>query len=79
MDNLYSSVMSSPPSNYNILHISDLYVDLNYTEGRRTDCGELICCQNKHGTSGYSLSQRYGEANCDTPLIAIQEMFVDIK
>jgi hypothetical protein len=79
VDNLYTTVMSNPPSVYNILHLSDLNVDLNYMEGTNTECGDLVCCQVKHGSSGFNLAKRYGEARCDTPLIAVQEMFVDIK
>ena len=28
-----------------VLHVSDIHVDLNYTEGAEADCGEPICCR----------------------------------
>lgn len=44
------SGMSGRPQ-YKILHISDLYIDVNYATGTSTDCGENLCCQSKYGTA----------------------------
>lgn len=73
----YDTVMSGAGSTYKVLHLSDLHVDYNYVAGKTANCGQLICCQAKHGTVE-PLSETYGNVNCDTPSDAIDKMLASI-
>jgi len=51
----------------NALHITDIHVDLNYTEGMNANCGDPICCRQ---ANGYPKNQKdaagkYGSYTCD--------------
>lgn len=71
--------MTAGNNQYNILHFSDLHIDYNYKEGRSSDCKDLVCCQDKHGSSGYALSKKYGNAQCDTPEVTLNDIIDDVK
>ncbi|CAH1968580.1 unnamed protein product [Acanthoscelides obtectus] len=36
---------------FNILHITDIHLDPRYTEGKKVDCGEPLCCQDDQKTA----------------------------
>ncbi len=78
--NIYNSITpGGGRATYKILHLSDLNVDYKYKVGYTADCGELICCQEKHGQTGSDLSGEYGHSNCDTPPDSVTEMLQRIK
>ena len=78
LDKLYETISLETdqgwqePDTYKVLQITDWHIDLNYTEGaRKTDCGDVICCGERHGVPERSdlAAGRYGElTNCDMPL-----------
>ena len=65
----------------NVLHISDVHLDLSYKVGTNVDCGMPMCCMNftemANETSkgaGY-----WGEYYCDTPVWTFEDMLSQIK
>jgi len=70
----YPDTKSSNPR-IKVLHITDVHVDMNYTIGLASDCGEPICCRppNPVGKPGHS-AQKWGDYNCDTPAIVYENM-----
>ncbi|TNV81201.1 hypothetical protein FGO68_gene7320 [Halteria grandinella] len=73
----YNTVMSGSGNTYKVLHLTDIHVDYNYVAGSTTECGELICCQAKHGEVE-PLAETYGNPNCDTPADALDKMLASI-
>lgn len=69
--------MSGSISSYKILHLTDLNIDYKYVAGSSSDCGELICCQAKHGTE-VPVAETYGNHNCDTSSEALDKMLASI-
>ncbi|XP_065912440.1 sphingomyelin phosphodiesterase A-like isoform X2 [Dysidea avara] len=62
-----------------ILQISDLHVDRLYKEGTPTNCGLFICCRAGEEFSGTGFAGKYGDYNCDIPLITVDLLISEIK
>ncbi|VEN50000.1 unnamed protein product [Callosobruchus maculatus] len=70
------------PETFNILQITDIHLDPRYTEGKKADCGEPLCCQDDQDTPtpgekpcGYWSEYR----NADTPIHLLEEVIAQSK
>eukprot|EP00475_Leptophrys_vorax_P022677 TRINITY_DN30897_c0_g1_i1.p1 TRINITY_DN30897_c0_g1~~TRINITY_DN30897_c0_g1_i1.p1 ORF type:complete len:561 (-),score=125.20 TRINITY_DN30897_c0_g1_i1:1206-2888(-) len=52
-----------------VLHLSDIHVDIQYSPGYETNCGEPICCRpsNGPGKTPETSAGVWGDYNCDAP------------
>lgn len=68
--------MQSNGSIIRVLHLSDIHIDLQYTEGLNAECGEPLCCRppNNHAPPGRP-AQHWGDYNCDLPLWTLTNLF----
>ena len=59
-----------------ILHLSDIHLDLEYTEGLNAKCGEPLCCRppNNPAPPGQPAG-RWGDHLCDLPLWTANNLF----
>jgi len=64
-----------------VLHMTDVHIDLKYTEGAEADCGQPMCCGNSTGpaptpdtAAGY-----WGDYRCDIPVQTIRHMLEHIR
>uniref|UniRef100_A0A6B2L3Q1 Uncharacterized protein n=1 Tax=Arcella intermedia TaxID=1963864 RepID=A0A6B2L3Q1_9EUKA len=64
------------PATGTIFHVSDIHYDHFYTTGTNTDCGMPVCC---HPTYGNGPAGTFGDYNCDTPKILVQDMLNQMK
>ncbi len=53
-----------------ILHLTDIHLDLNYTENASVVCSFPICCHIQDGfpESDLSKAKPFGNIRCDTPM-----------
>ena len=53
----------------NILHLTDIHLDLHYTEKASIYCEYNICCHEEHGFPQTPSAQAkpFGSIKCDTP------------
>ena len=59
-----------------ILHLSDIHIDLEYTEGLNAECGEPLCCRPpNNSTPPGRLAGRWGDHLCDLPLQTANNLF----
>ena len=49
-----------------ILHLSDIHIDLEYTEGLSTNCREPLCCRPPNNNTP-PVAGRWGDHSCDLP------------
>ncbi|PYH96613.1 acid sphingomyelinase [Aspergillus ellipticus CBS 707.79] len=66
-----------------IVHISDIHVDLSYETGASYNCTKPICCRpytttDDPGVTDYPAG-KYGNHNCDAPLSLEESMYAAIK
>lgn len=62
------------------LQMSDIHVDLKYTVGANSACGEPLCCRTFDGIApNGSGAAYYGDYNCDTPLQTVESLFYHIS
>jgi sphingomyelin phosphodiesterase len=66
-----------------IVHISDIHVDHNYTVGASFNCTEGLCCHaytpsEAPGVTNYPAGP-FGNNNCDTPVSLEDNMYQAIK
>ncbi|RAL15751.1 acid sphingomyelinase [Aspergillus homomorphus CBS 101889] len=66
-----------------IVHISDIHVDLSYETGANYNCTKNICCRpyttsDEPGSTNYPAGE-YGNHNCDAPLTLEESMYAAIK
>jgi len=60
-----------------VLHLSDLHLDLSYTEGNLAEnCGDVMCCTATagQGGNGGSSARYWGEYTCDLPSWTAEEI-----
>lgn len=74
---------SSGKTPIQVVHISDIHIDLNYTTGASYDCTKNICCRvydsdDAVGVTDYPAGP-YGNVNCDTPLALEESLYAAIK
>ena len=50
-----------------ILHLSDVHINLEYTEGLNAGCGEPLCCHPLNNTTR-PVAGYWGDYGCDLPL-----------
>jgi sphingomyelin phosphodiesterase len=49
------------------IQLSDIHLDLLYSVGSNTNCGEPLCCRAKNGPgTSPNIAQLWGDYNCDT-------------
>ncbi|CAL4087129.1 unnamed protein product, partial [Meganyctiphanes norvegica] len=67
-----------PANTMTILHVSDLHVDLLYTEGSKANCDHPSCCREEWGMPTEPEDIIAGEwgaySNCDTPLKTVDNV-----
>lgn len=53
-----------------MLHLTDIHLDLNYTENSSIICNFPICCHKEDGfpEAASSKAPAYGTSKCDTPM-----------
>ncbi|KAL7267046.1 hypothetical protein RUND412_010382 [Rhizina undulata] len=66
-----------------VVHISDIHVDLSYTVGASYNCTKNICCRSyttddEPGVTDFPAGE-YGNSNCDTPLSLEESMYAAIE
>lgn len=66
-----------------VVHISDIHIDHNYTVGASFNCTEDLCCHaythsDAPGVTSYPAGP-FGNNNCDTPLALEEHMYDAIK
>ena len=64
-----------------ILHLSDIHVDLLYTEGLTAECGTPLCCRPPNEPVSPAAGP-WGDYYCDVPMATVNELFkhlADIK
>eukprot|EP00008_Paramoeba_atlantica_P006984 CAMPEP_0201489150 /NCGR_PEP_ID=MMETSP0151_2-20130828/21050_1 /ASSEMBLY_ACC=CAM_ASM_000257 /TAXON_ID=200890 /ORGANISM="Paramoeba atlantica, Strain 621/1 / CCAP 1560/9" /LENGTH=607 /DNA_ID=CAMNT_0047874637 /DNA_START=62 /DNA_END=1885 /DNA_ORIENTATION=+ len=62
---------------YNILHITDIHLDLEYQPGATVDCGEPVCCRldNDLAVNESTAGGFWGDyRNCDTPRWTLESL-----
>ena len=67
---------------YQILHLSNLNIDMKYAEGAETDCGEFRCCHLNKGQNATAANDRagpLGARGCDLPLNGVKAMLTKLK
>ena len=61
---------------FKILHLSDIHIDQEYTEGLNANCSEPLCCRPPdsatapHGRP----AGHWGDHNCDLPLCTLDNL-----
>ena len=62
-----------------VLHLSDIHIDLEYTEGLNADCEDPLCCRppNSPPKSGRTVrpAGHWGDYKCDLPLRTVDNLF----
>ncbi|KUJ07393.1 calcineurin-like phosphoesterase [Mollisia scopiformis] len=66
-----------------VVHISDIHVDLSYEVGASYDCTKNICCRpytsaDAPGNNSYPAGE-YGEPTCDSPVTLEESMYAAIE
>ena len=66
-----------------IVHISDIHVDLSYETGASYNCTKNICCRpyttaDEPGNTDYPAGE-YGEHTCDSPLTLEESLYAAIE
>jgi len=66
-----------------IVHISDIHVDLQYETGASWNCTKNICCRpyttdDEPGNTNYPAGP-YGNVHCDSPLTLEESMYLAIE
>ncbi|XP_065838310.1 sphingomyelin phosphodiesterase-like [Oscarella lobularis] len=62
-----------------ILYLSDVHVDLNYTEELDPNCGEPLCCRPPNKFVGKGGAGKWGDYSCDCPLATMESLLDFIK
>ncbi|CAN8096248.1 unnamed protein product [Discula destructiva] len=94
VDTSYTVSMSEKPANASrpessgqtplqIVHISDIHVDLNYTTGASYNCTKNICCRpydadDAVGVTDYPAGP-YGNTACDSPVTLEESLYAAIQ
>ncbi|XP_065888775.1 sphingomyelin phosphodiesterase-like isoform X2 [Dysidea avara] len=63
-----------PDNPIKILHLSDIHVDLLYTEGLTTECGEPLCCRPPNKPVSPAAGP-WGDYYCDVPMVTLSDLF----
>ena len=72
---LDDSTMNST-TNYSILHLADLHIDLDYRVGSNGDCGRPLCCRDGTAKIGENGAGFWGDyRNCDLPVWTSEKIF----
>lgn len=94
VDTSYSVSMSAKPANASrpessgqtpiqIVHISDIHVDQNYTTGTSYNCTKNVCCRaydadDAVGVTDYPAGA-YGNVECDSPVTLEESLYAAIE
>lgn len=94
VDTSYSVSMSEKPADaarpassgqtpLQVVHISDIHVDLNYTTGASYNCTKNICCRpydadDAVGVTDYPAGE-YGNVACDSPVTLEESLYTAIQ
>jgi hypothetical protein len=59
------------------IQISDLHVDMKYSVGSNSVCGEPLCCrvENGPGNASWNTAGQFGDYHCDTPYNTAESFF----
>lgn len=85
INKMYESVYNDPNrasrETLQILHISDIHVDMLYKNGSNADCDGYLCCREENGmpTDPSKQAGPWGAYKCDLPLQTYQNMLNYIK
>ena len=63
------SVLPEQGESLKVLHITDIHIDLTYTEGSESQCGRPMCCSNTTGLASSPATEagHWGDFSCDVP------------
>ena len=66
-----------------VVHISDIHVDLSYETGASYNCTKNICCRpytadDEPGVTDYPAGE-YGNPECDAPLTLEESMYAAVE
>ena len=81
VNNLYAEI-ANRPENYNAnliraVHISDVHLDMEYTEGALVNCDAYLCCRESSGfptKEGDKAAGYWGDYECDMPIHTFANM-----
>lgn len=66
-----------------IVHISDIHVDLSYEEGASYNCTKNICCRPYTAADGVGVTEypagEYGSQFCDSPVSLEESLYTAIE
>lgn len=64
-----------------ILHLTDIHLDLSYTVGTNTECGQPLCCTNNTevAPSDDLAAGYWGSYSCDVPTWTFEDMLMHIR
>ena len=82
IDNLYKQIKNDTKRDtIRIMHMSDLHIDFEYTEGNNKNCGEPLCCMKVNGPAPTpeDAAGKFGEYNCDTSPALAESFFKFVK
>jgi sphingomyelin phosphodiesterase len=55
--------------------LADLHIDLRYEEGgKRSDCGDIMCCRGKPAKNPADRAGKWGDYNCDLPIETLKQI-----
>ncbi|CAN6624402.1 hypothetical protein TRVA0_010S00100 [Trichomonascus vanleenenianus] len=78
-----SKFKQSDHSTYNVVHLSDVHLQLGYTEGAEANCVSTTCCSDrkvaKDPLQDSIPAPKHGMYRCDTPVALLQSVLDNIK
>lgn len=80
---LYSEIYNDPRprETIQVLHISDIHLDIEYTPGTNWDCDGYLCCRLENGfpTDPLKRAGQWGGYKCDLPVETFENMLEHVK
>lgn len=79
-----SSFTKSDGKTFNVLHLSDIHIDLRYEEGAEADCDRYMCCvpesiNTNSPNAVVEKAQKLGTYHCDTPQILLEKSLAHVS
>ena len=80
LDYFYELLQPDSPATFKVLFLSDIELDLDYVEGKSTDCPDFACCHAKDEPQLDSeKASKYGSKNCYHSLDGFKRMIDSIN
>ena len=71
-------------ASFQVVHLSDIHLDQEYTIGSEANCTKYICCRNFEGTGGDGRAVKapalaFGHRHCDSPTALVESLLEAIE